>query len=415
MLSTMPAPFVIDQAKGSRSGLLWGQVRVGRAGGGDDPGQGARRGGVPRPRDAQHGRRRHVVAPGHADEPARSTGTAGRRGRTRSTRRRSRGSPGSWTSERPRRASTRRRWRSDDAVARGGNDGGGAHRRRRRPPRSRRSASARATVARVLVDAVGTAHIAFDSGAGYDVLPAAAQGPRLRRAVVPAAGRGAGAVHPRAQPTACWSCSSSARERARICAHLRRTAASPGRRRPRSAPAVPVAAEIAPGGQSVYTLGFGTSVVNFRHSPFAGGETRVLNLLFGDNPPSSADMVAARATAAIVVIFGDGEETRWRVFGGGDVYDINAWATSGTVARRLRRRARDRAARDLPVRPPVAGRAAHRELRGAVRAALAGHAPAAVAPAHARSPPTAASSARRPRSRTRAAGSTWSPTPAARA
>ena len=24
----MPAPFVIDQAKGSRSGLLWGQVRV---------------------------------------------------------------------------------------------------------------------------------------------------------------------------------------------------------------------------------------------------------------------------------------------------------------------------------------------------------------------------------------------------
>ena len=45
VLSTMPAPFVIDQAKGSRSGLLWGQVRVGRAGGGDDPGQGARRGG----------------------------------------------------------------------------------------------------------------------------------------------------------------------------------------------------------------------------------------------------------------------------------------------------------------------------------------------------------------------------------
>ena len=28
VLSTMPAPFVIDQAKGSRSGLLWGQVRV---------------------------------------------------------------------------------------------------------------------------------------------------------------------------------------------------------------------------------------------------------------------------------------------------------------------------------------------------------------------------------------------------
>jgi hypothetical protein len=28
VLSTMPAPFVIDQAKGKRSGLLWGQVRI---------------------------------------------------------------------------------------------------------------------------------------------------------------------------------------------------------------------------------------------------------------------------------------------------------------------------------------------------------------------------------------------------
>ena len=78
-------------------------------------------------------------------------------------------------------------------------------------------------------------------------------------------------------------------------------------------------------------MGFGTEVVNFRHSPFAGGETRVLNLLFGDNPPSSADMVLL-GDGRLVLTFGDPEDTRWRVFGGGDPYDINAWATSGTVA-----------------------------------------------------------------------------------
>ena len=101
-----------------------------------------------------------------------------------------------------------------------------------------------------------------------------------------------------------------------------------GRDRQRECPAP---AEIAPGGQGVFTMGYGTEVVNFRHSPFAGGETRVLNLLFGDNPPSSADMVLL-GDGRLVVIFGDGEDTRWRVFGGGDAYDINAWAASGTVA-----------------------------------------------------------------------------------
>ena len=72
-------------------------------------------------------------------------------------------------------------------------------------------------------------------------------------------------------------------------------------------------------------------VVNFRNAPFTGGETRALNLLFGDEPPSSADMVLL-SDGRIVVIFGDGERTRWRVFGGGDVYDINTWAAAGTVA-----------------------------------------------------------------------------------
>ena len=93
----------------------------------------------------------------------------------------------------------------------------------------------------------------------------------------------------------------------------------------------PATVELAPDGQSAFTLGYLNSVVNFRFAPLAGGETRVLNLLFGDNPPSSADMAVLR-DGRIVVIFGDPEDTRWRVFGGGDVYDINAWAASGTVA-----------------------------------------------------------------------------------
>ena len=80
----------------------------------------------------------------------------------------------------------------------------------------------------------------------------------------------------------------------------------------------------------MYTIGFGTSVVNFRHPPFTGGETRALNLLFGDNPPFSADMVAARRRPGRRDLRRP-EDTRWRVFGGGDAYDINAWATSGVV------------------------------------------------------------------------------------
>ena len=40
--------------QGLASGLLWGQVRAGRAGGDHDPGQAARRGRVPRPRARSH-------------------------------------------------------------------------------------------------------------------------------------------------------------------------------------------------------------------------------------------------------------------------------------------------------------------------------------------------------------------------
>ncbi len=182
--------------------------------------------------------------------------------------------------------------------------------------------------ASMLVDAIGTAHIAFDSGPGstYCRLPRNARACDVR-SFLPLDGAQAPFIRERADGVLILLAS------AENVLYLR---SSGDRGVTWSAPAAigtgtPSSAEIAPGGQGVYTMGFGTEVVNFRHSPFTGGETRVLNLLFGDNPPSSADMVML-GDGRLVVTFGDPEDTRWRVFGGGDPYDINAWATSGTIA-----------------------------------------------------------------------------------
>jgi hypothetical protein len=182
--------------------------------------------------------------------------------------------------------------------------------------------------ASVVADAAGTAHIAFDSGAGstYCRLPRKARACDVR-SFLPLEGAQSPFIRERADGVLFLLVS------AENVLYLR---TSPDRGVTWSAPAAigagtPVSAELAPGGQGAFTLGYGNSVVNFRHAPFAGGEMRVLNLLFGDEPPSSADMVLLR-DGRLAVIFGDGEHTRWRLFGGGDVYDINAWAASGTVA-----------------------------------------------------------------------------------
>jgi hypothetical protein len=83
-------------------------------------------------------------------------------------------------------------------------------------------------------------------------------------------------------------------------------------------------------GQSAFTLAYGTSVVDFQVAPFGGGETRVINLLYGDNSPNYADMDVL-PDGRIMVIFGDLEDVRWRLFGGGDFYDSNAWGAQGLV------------------------------------------------------------------------------------
>ena len=182
--------------------------------------------------------------------------------------------------------------------------------------------------ASMLVDTAGTAHIAFDSGPGttYCRLPRKARACDVST-FLPLDDAQPPFIRERADGVLILLVSAD------NVLYLR---LSPDRGVTWSAPAaigagVPVSAELAPGGQGAFTLGFGSDVVNFRHTPFAGGETRVLNLLFGDRSPSSADMVLL-SDGRIVVTFGDGERTRWRVFGGGDVYDVNAWAATGAVA-----------------------------------------------------------------------------------
>jgi hypothetical protein len=83
-------------------------------------------------------------------------------------------------------------------------------------------------------------------------------------------------------------------------------------------------------GRSAFTLAYGRSVLDLQVAPFTGGETRVINLLYGDNPPNYADMDVL-PDGRIMVIFGDLEDVRWRLFGGGDVYDANAWGAQGVI------------------------------------------------------------------------------------
>ena len=83
---------------------------------------------------------------------------------------------------------------------------------------------------------------------------------------------------------------------------------------------------------------------------------------------------------------------RWRLFGGGDVYDLNAWATRGTVRRVSDGELVDRPARDVPVRARAAGQPAPAAVPGAVRVPLLRHPPRALPPRPAPPAPTAASS-----------------------
>jgi hypothetical protein len=181
--------------------------------------------------------------------------------------------------------------------------------------------------ASVIVDAAGTAHIAFDSGAGstYCRLPRKASACDVR-SFLPLDGAASPQIVQRGDGVLVLIVPASTGTYLRTSADGGVTWSAPVA----ISPAGFASVALAPGEQSVFTVGYGTSVVNVRHLPLAGGETRALNLLFGDEAPISADL-SVLADGRVVVIFGDGERTRWRVFGGGDVYDINAWASSGVL------------------------------------------------------------------------------------
>ena len=184
-------------------------------------------------------------------------------------------------------------------------------------------------VASVSVDSAGTAHIAFDSGAGagstYCRLPRKARACDVR-SFLPLEGAVGPHIFERGDGVLVLVVAASEGTFARTSPDRGVTWSAPLA----ISPAGVAAVALAPGEQSVFSVGYGTSVVNVRHLPFTGGETRALNVLFGDNPPFSADLTVL-ADGRVVVIFGDGDRIRWRVFGGGDPYDINAWATSGVV------------------------------------------------------------------------------------
>ena len=167
--------------------------------------------------------------------------------------------------------------------------------------------------------------------------------------------------------------------------------------------------ELTGDGQSLLTLQLDTRAANFAQAPFTGGQTRVLNL--SDDPNANtywADMTVL-GDGRVLMASGDFSVARWRLFGGGDVYDPNAWATRGSVRR-------------SPTASSSPGRAgpscsstsrwptngcgrSRRRSRSApsTRAARASGRPAAP-------PRTAASSGPRGRSRTRAVACTSSPT-----
>jgi cytochrome c5 len=89
---------------------------------------------------------------------------------------------------------------------------------------------------------------------------------------------------------------------------------------------------LAPNGASVYTLSFADDSVRFVNAPFGGGETRVLNIVSAGETPFYGRMTVL-PDGRILAVSGDvGSPLHWRMFTGGDPFDINAWSRQGTVS-----------------------------------------------------------------------------------
>jgi hypothetical protein len=87
---------------------------------------------------------------------------------------------------------------------------------------------------------------------------------------------------------------------------------------------------MAPGEQSVFALKADTGGLFLRHAPFTGPDPRVLNIDEAANSTSEATLTVlpdGRMLAAQETLGNVG----WRVFTGGDPFDVNAWPKRGTL------------------------------------------------------------------------------------
>jgi hypothetical protein len=193
-----------------------------------------------------------------------------------------------------------------------------------------------------VIDAAGTAHIVWSTpdGAAYCRLPRNAQACDVRTAMPLADASGAPYIVRRSDGVLIVVQSTDYQQPAFptgatwIQASLDSGATF-------SAPA-PVAAGsqdlqavlAAPDGQSLLTLDANTGGVFFQRAPFTGGETRELNVL-APSDDLDGDFAAAQEAllpdGRMMTVVDGIKSVYWRFFGGGDPFDINAWAAQGRL------------------------------------------------------------------------------------
>jgi hypothetical protein len=194
----------------------------------------------------------------------------------------------------------------------------------------------------LIVDASGTAHIVFVTAEGdvYCRMPRGARACDVRTVLGPPSGDGSRAILDRPDGTLALIRSTYESDDAlgtRGRTYLR---VSADRGLTWTPPAVIAygsetlgAAELARDGQSLLTLQLDTREANFAQTPFTGGQTRVLNLHDDPNATVAWLDMTVLPDGRVLTAEGDLAVARWRLFGGGDAYDPNAWATRGTVRR----------------------------------------------------------------------------------
>jgi hypothetical protein len=76
-------------------------------------------------------------------------------------------------------------------------------------------------------------------------------------------------------------------------------------------------------GGSLMTVSGSIDRLTFQRTPLGGGETRTLEL--GDGLVADPDVMTLPDGRVLLVWYHSGEGIGWRVFGGGDPFDVNAW------------------------------------------------------------------------------------------